>query len=157
MSIVSRICDAHKSGKIDLNVSQNPEIAEQFNCARSTVSEARKKLGLVKRFLWEDLIEAHKRGEVDLVNWTFPKIARKFGCSHATIQSALINGKIDHVYERGRPLNKTDPLKRADDSTTRAYWCIFRKNFGVFKTWGVIPERVGLTKNQWLNRNESND
>jgi hypothetical protein len=153
MSIVNRICAAHKSGDIDLNVSENPEIAEQFNCARSTVSEARKRLGLVKQFLWQDLIEAHKRGEVDLVNWTFVKIAKTFGCSHHTIQAALENGKIDHVYTRARPEGKISSLAKADSAAARAYWWKYRKRYGIpFKTWGVIPERVGLTRNEWRKK-----
>lgn len=155
MSIVDVVVKAHKSGEIDLYETPGSDIARQFDCAASTISLAKKKLGISRKTMWRKLLEAHKNGEVDLTNWSFKKVMEKFGCSQHTVKRAIEEGKIDHIYLRG-PVSD-DPLKRSDDSTTRAYWWKYRKNFGVFKAWGVIPERVGLTKNQWLRRNESNN
>lgn len=146
-----QIIQAHKSGEIDLAEMNGDDIAKKFGCSSSTVSVARRKLNVVKMTTWRKLLNAHEAGEIDLVNWTFDKIVEKFGCSRGSVVTAIKHGKLDHVYSRG-PAGAS--LKMKDDAETRAYWDEFSEHYGVFKKWGVIPERVGLTKNQWLRRHE---
>lgn len=152
MTLVDVIVKAHRSGEIDLNVTDGSKVARDFGCCASTVSLAKKKLGVRRKVVWERLLDAHHAGKVDLVNWPYSRISKTFGCSHHTIREAVSKGKIKHVTTRGPGYGKIDELAKRDADSTRHYWWRFRKSYGVFKTWGVIPERVGLTKNEWRKK-----
>lgn len=156
MAIVDDIIEAQVSGKIDLNVTDGSEVAKMFDCSPGTVTFAKKKLGIVKKVTWKRLLDAHHEGKVDLVNWPYPKIMKTFGCSAHTVKTAIHNGKIQHIAVRGPGCGKVDSLTKRDAQAARHYWWRFRKNYGIVNKWGVIPERVGLTKNEWRKRCASN-
>lgn len=142
MKLPEKILQAHRDKQVDLNSMGLKEIAEMFDCAQSTASVARKIARkedkvLRKPYQWEIVVKAHKEGKIDLSKGTAKGIGRKFSMHHSVIHRARQEVGIFVGAVRDNP----DPYAW--------YWCRWRKKYGVFNKWGVIPERVGLTKNQW--------
>lgn len=143
------ILAAHTSGEINLHSMSLKDISKTFGCCESTSCLARKlarKEDKVKppRYRWQIVVDAHNEGRVDLNKSSDKKAGEALSVHHSVVARAR--------QELGI-VKKNDPSKKKENPYAW-YWYRWRKEYGVFKTWGVIPERVGLTKNQWLSRNE---
>ena len=140
------ILAAHRGGEVNLHSMSLKEIAKKFGCGEATACLARqraRKEDKVKapKFAWQIVIEAHKEGRVNLYEDSDKAVGKIMSVHHAVVERAR------------RELGISKGGQRVEDPYSW-YWHRWRKKYGVFNTWGVIPERVGLTKNEWLRRNE---
>lgn len=153
MGPLQRLVSAHNAGEIDLSKETLCRLADMYNCSESTVRYARKKLGINKQFLWKQLLEKHKMGELDLDTLTYNEIRSIFPCTDKTVKKAIDRGIEEGILKERKPGVREGSVfktvsQKEDARIVRQRWYYFRRRFGVFKTWGVIPEFVGKTRNE---------
>ena len=143
MLVVEKIMAAHESGEIDVISAPAKASKEKFGCAMSTVFEARKRLrkkhNRPQQYRYEAVLEAHKQGRVDLEKDPIAEVAFFLDVHHDVVRNAIRKGHFKRkVYNRR--------------ASNYHYWYRMRKQLRLTDSWGVIPERVGLTRNEWRKK-----
>lgn len=143
MSKVQFVINLHDKGRINL-LDKNTflqQVAKKYGISATTVCDARKIIR--KREGWkppigvkEKVIQAHKANKIDLRYDSGKYICDVLG----------VNGHAIADARKALGINKTSvriskPMER--------WWWSWNKKYGIFRQWGVIPERVGKSKRQW--------
>lgn len=141
------ILAAHRSGKIDLHKMSLKAIAKHFGCGEATACLARQRArdedGVEPpKFGWQVVIDAHNDGRVNLLEQTDKDVGEILSVHHSVAGRARRELGIKREGEK-----KEDPYAW--------YWYRWRKKYGVFKKWGVLPERRGYTRLGWKKWLES--
>ena len=117
-------------------------LSEKTGISKTVLFEARKRVrkrdGIEKeKPLYQVVLDAHKAGKVDLRVDMYKEVAVLMGVHHDVVRAAVNKGGI-----------KRKKIHRRSSENCK-YWDDIRPQLQLMYKWGVIPERVGLTRNEW--------
>ena len=145
MNKVDYVISLHDAGTINIIDNTVKSVLGKVDASKATIFEARKRIkerdGIKpKKPLYQIVLDAHKEGKIDLKWDMYVEIAELMGVHNDVVRAAVKKGNIKRAVK----------VKRG--AANAAYWAALKPQLRLMSKWGVIPERIGLTKNEWRKR-----
>ena len=134
----------------DSNLGKVPArvLMSKYGCGQCVITEIIKELGIKPYAAPRPVIFHPRRAEIesdpDLATASVASLRKKHGCSDMLIRKIR--------REKGIGIKKVVRGYRPNDKAARLREAENMKRSRMISDWKCIPERVGLTKNEWLMR-----